>query len=161
MNILNSSVGKDANRRKDQKNKLVSYISKKYETVCIQDENIKEWKETYFGKQVRSSAVGGIMRALRRKAHTLKVVGKYIPTSQLCLNKLSDGSLCFNLNKFSLDERTYTCECGNSQDRDPHSACSILEIGTGRIDIKEIEKVLSEHTHYKSPMEGASSAPLA
>ena len=161
LSILNSSVGKDTNRRKDQKNKLVSYITKKYETICIQDENIENWKETYFGKQVRSSAIGGIMRDLRCKSHTLKVVDRYIPTSQLCLAKLPEGSLCFKLNKFNLEERTYSCECGNKQDRDPHSACSILEIGTGRVNTKDIEKVLGEHKYYKSPMEGTSSAPLA
>ena len=157
LKLLNNSISKTNNQKKDAKNKIVSKIVNTYEVVCVQDESIKQWKDTKFGKQVHNSVLGGIMRGLQSKAHTLKMVNKYIPTSQLCLNKLPNGSLCFKLNKFSLNERTYTCECGNVKDRDPHSACSILEIGTGRVDMKDIEKVLGEHKHYKSPMEGLTA----
>ena len=91
------------------------------------------------------------MRDLQSKSHTLKIVDKYIPTTQLCPQ-------CFKLNKIGLNQREYSCSCGYKKDRDIHSAFNILEIGMDRLDSK---KVLMEYKHYKSPMEGMTSAALA
>ena len=156
--LLNKSISKTNNQKKDAKNKLVSKIVNTYETICVQDENIKGWKDDKFGKQVHNSVLGGIMKDLHRRSHTLKIVDKYIPTSQLCLNILSDGSICFRLNKFSLKEREYVCECGCKEDRDPHSAKDILEIGMGRVDLDKLNKVLEEHKHSKTLEEGVTTA---
>ena len=99
------------------------------------------------------------MNGLRSKAHTLKTVNRYVPTSQLCLELLPDGSRCMELNKFELDEREYICgKCGSKKDRDTHSAQDTLLIGTGRVSIEEINKVLMGHKHYKIPMEEVTSA---
>jgi putative transposase len=148
LELLNKSINKTTNQKKDAKNKIVSKIVNVYETICVQDENIKQWQEDFFGKQVYNSVLGGIMRDLKRKSHTFKMVDKYIPTTQLCPS-------CFRLNKFGLEQREYKCKCGYAKDRDTHSAQNILEIGMGRLDIS---KVLAEHKHYKSPMEGMTSA---
>lgn len=148
LNILNNSINKTNNKKKDIKNKIVSKIINTYKTVCVQDESIKEWKDNNFGKQVHNSVLGGIMKDLQDKSSTFKTVNKYIPTTQLCPS-------CFKLNKFDLKQRTYSCVCGYVKDRDTHAAQNILDIGMGRIDIN---KVLMEPKHYKSPMEGKISA---
>jgi putative transposase len=158
LSILNRSIGKTNNQKKDVKNKIVSEITNTYETVCVQDESIKGWKDGRFGKQVHNSVLGGLMKGFASKAHTFKTVPKYIPTSQLCLHPLPNGNRCMKLNKFGLQDRTYFCECGNIEDRDTHSANDILEIGIGRISIEEIKKVLAERKHSKTPMEGVASA---
>jgi len=153
LNLLNKSIGNTNNQKKDIKNKIVSKIVNTYETICIQDENIKQWKDGYFGKQVHNSILGGIMADLHRKSHTLKIVEKYKPTTQLCPH-------CFKLNKFGLEQRTYTCSCGYTMDRDIHSAQNILEIGMGRLNpkgIEEINKVHTDYMHYKTPMEGLTA----
>jgi len=148
LNLLNKSISKTNNQKKDAKNKIVSKIVNAYETICVQDENIKQWKDGLFGKQVHNSILGGIMKDLHRKSGTLKIVDKYVPTTQLCPQ-------CFKLNKFGLEIREYVCECGYKMDRDIHSARNILNIGMRRIDIK---KVLVEHKHYKTPMEEITSS---
>jgi hypothetical protein len=160
LNILNRSISKTNNKKKDIKNKIVSELVNTYETICIQDESIKQWKDGNFGKQVHNSILGGIMVDLKNKSNTLKIVDKYVPTSQLCLNKMPDGQTCFKLNKFKLKNRIYSCGCGKKEDRDIHSANSILEIGMGRISFNEndLTKVLGEHTHSKTPMEGTTTA---
>ena len=158
LSILNKSIGKTNNQKKDIKNKIVSEITNTYETVCVQDESIKGWQSGRFGKQVHNSILGGFMQGFVNKAHTLKVVPKYVPTSQLCLHPLPGGNRCLKLNKFGLGDRTYFCECGNIEDRDTHSANDILEIGTGRISMEEIKKVLAERKHLKTPMEEIASA---
>jgi putative transposase len=148
LNILNNSINKTNNQKKDIKNKIVSKIINTYEIICVQDESIKEWKDNNFGKQVHNSVLGGIMKDLQDKSNTFKTVNKYVPTTQLCPN-------CFKLNKFDLKQRVYSCVCGYVKDRDTHAAQNILDIGMGRIDIN---KVLMEPKHYKSPMEGKISA---
>lgn len=161
LSLLNNSINKTTNLKIDKKNKIVSEITNTYETICVQDDDIKEWQEGNFGKTVHNSALGGIKRALFLKAHTLKALPKWDPTSQLCGRILLDGSRCMKLNKFELHERTYSCECGNVQDRDPHSAYVTLEIGTGRIsreDLEKIKKVHMDDIHSKILMEEVSSA---
>lgn len=157
LSLLNKSIDKTNNQKIDATNKIVSKITKTYETICVQDESIKKWKDENFGKKVHNSILGGIMKGLKRKAHTLKIVDKYTPTSQLCLGLLPNGSRCMRLNKFELKDRTYFCECGNVQERDPHSANVILEIGTGRVGEESIRKVLGERKHSKILMEGMTS----
>ena len=153
LNILNSSIEKTNNKKKDKKNKIVSYITNKFETVCVQDENIKGWQSGLFGKKVHNSALGGIMRGLETKSHTLKIVDKYVSTTKLCRN-------CFKLNKFGLKIRTYNCECGYLEDRDTHSALTNEDIGLGKI-VKEngVWKRLfpMEHRELKSQMEDETS----
>jgi len=149
LNILNSNIEKINNQKRDKKNKIVSYITNKFETVCVQDESIKAWQSGLFGKKVHNSALGGIMRGLETKSHTLKVVDKYVPTTQLCRN-------CLKLNKFGLEVRTYDCECGCFEDRDTHSALTIRDIGLGNI-VKENgiwkNSFPMEHRELKSQME--------
>ena len=148
LQLVNASIEKVNNKKKDIKNKIVSQITKRFETICVQDESIKQWKDGNFGKQVHNSILGGIMSDLQRKSHTFKIVGKYVPTTQICRN-------CFKLNKHSLKERTYTCEFGYSFDRDIHSAKNIEDIGLGRMNYDN--KFLEEHKESKTRMEGLSS----
>jgi putative transposase len=42
LNLLNKSISKTNNQKKDVKNKIVSKIVNTYEIVCVQDESIKE-----------------------------------------------------------------------------------------------------------------------
>jgi transposase len=133
LNLVNKSVKHTVNKKKDVKNKIVSYVVNTFETVCIQDESIKEWKDGLFGKQVHNSILGGIMRDLKIKSHTLKIVDKYTPTTQPCLD-------CGKLNKFPLSVRTYECSCGYKEDRDIHVALAFKRIAMGTMN--------SFHTEY-------------
>lgn len=49
------------------------------------------------------------------------VLDKWIPTTKLC-------PVCRKKHSISLNERTYVCECGYSEDRDIHSAKNMIRI---------------------------------
>ena len=148
--LLNASIEKVNNKKKDIKNKIVSYIVNTFETVCVQDESIKQWQDGLFGKQVHNSILGGIMSDLKIKSHTLKMVDKYVPTTQICRK-------CLKLNKHSLSVRTYTCECGYKMDRDTHSALNIEDIGMGRMSYNNNHIFLVEPKELNTRMEELTS----
>jgi len=141
---MSIKYNKLANQKKDANNKIVSYITKKYEIVCIQDENIKGWHEKWFGKQVQHSILGGIMSDLKKKSHTLSLVDRYFPSTQLC-------STCNTRNKeLTLKDRVFKCSCGYQEDRDVHAAKNILIQGlkqlttdTGRTSLMPVERLTS------------------
>jgi transposase len=130
-NIINRQIERTTNQKKDKRNKIVSYITNTFETVIVQDENIKDWQSGWFGKKVQSSSIGGIMSDLKRKSHTLIMVDRYFPSTKLCPE-------CGALNNISLSERTYICNCGYTQDRDIHSANNILREGLKQINREPI-----------------------
>jgi putative transposase len=123
---INKSIERTTNKKKDKRNKIVSYITNKFETVIVQDENIKAWHAGRFGKKVQSSSIGGIMRDLKKKSHTLIEVDRFFPSTKMCPE-------CGTLNKISLSERIYICDCGYIKDRDTHSALNILREGLKQI----------------------------
>jgi len=126
---VNKSKEHEKQQRKDARNKVVSYLTKKYDVICIQDEAIAEWQANGFGKQVSSSAMGGIIADLKRKSATLIVISKWFPSTQLCPE-------CGELNKIPLKDTVYKCSCGYEEDRDIHAAKNILREG-----LKQQEKL--------------------
>jgi transposase len=117
-NKLKKSYEKHNNKKKDAKNKIVNYLITNFGHIGIQDENIKGWHASLFGKQVQQSMMGGIISGLKKSPRT-SVIDRYFPSTQLCPS-------CATLNKFSLSKRVYKCECGYEKDRDTHAASNIL-----------------------------------
>lgn len=117
--LIKREYQKLSNRKQDKANKIVSKL-KMYETIVIQDEQISNWHNGLFGKQVQHSCMGLIKSKLRQLSQTV-VLDKWIPTTKLCPR-------CGRKHSMSLDKRTYICECGYQEDRDIHSARNMLEI---------------------------------
>ncbi|WP_457679926.1 RNA-guided endonuclease InsQ/TnpB family protein [Thermovibrio sp.] len=116
------------NKRKDVQNKVISYL-KKFSLIAIQNDNIKSWKDGYFGKQIQNTGIGGITARLKSLATLIPVVfvDRYEPTTQTC-------SFCGNRQEISLSERTFKCrKCGREIDRDVNSARNILRIALSRL----------------------------
>jgi putative transposase len=134
---INRSIERTTNQKKDKRNKIVSYITNKFEIVVVQDESIKSWHSGRFGKKVQSSTIGGIMSDLKRKSHTIIVVNKFFPSTKFCPE-------CGTLNNPSLNDRIYVCDCGYSLDRDIHSARNILKEGLKQINREPINKISME-----------------
>ena len=149
--LLNKSITKTTNQKKDIKNKIISYLVNNFETICVQDESIKEWKDGNYGKEVHNSILGGIMKDLKNKSNTLNIVEKYTPTTQVCPN-------CFKLNKFETKVRIYKCECGYIEERDIHAAKNILNLGIGRMSYDRLNKVFMDDKHSKFLMESMASS---
>lgn len=139
-NKINKSIERTTNQKKDKRNKIVSKIVNTFETVVIQDENIKAWHSGWFGRKVQFSSIGGIMSDLKKKSHTPVVVDRFFPSTKLC-------PACGTLNKTTLNDRIYICDCGYSMDRDVHSARNILReglklIGRGPTNQMPVEELL-------------------
>lgn len=64
--------------------------------------------------------MGLIKSKLKALPQTI-ILDKWIPTTKWCPK-------CWKKHAMKLDERTYACECGYSEDRDIHSARNMLAI---------------------------------
>lgn len=129
-----------SNKKNDAANKIVSKLSNEYETIYMQDENLKAWvkKNGYVkaGRKLHHSILGRVKAKL--VAHDRVVVlNKWVPTTQLCGN-----ASCGALNKHSLDEREYSCSCGYSFDRDTHAALNTIRLSSVVENIKK-DKILN------------------
>ena len=138
---LNKEYEKATNIKTDIKNKVVSFLKDKYETVCFQDENVKAWQRIW-GRKILSTSIGGIISTLKQKVHTPIKVNRMYPSTKTC-------SKCGNIQDMALDERVYVCmnkSCGNVMDRDHNSAIDIENeglrtqgIGTVRTELTPVE----------------------
>ena len=109
-----------SNKKNDKANKIV-HMLKQYDTIVIQDEQLSEWhKQKGMSKVVQHSCMGMIKAKLKQLPQTI-VLDKFIPTTKWCPK-------CHKLNELSLNDRTYVCDCGYSQDRDIHAAQNMLNI---------------------------------
>jgi len=131
------------NRRKDLKDKLVHKLTKEYDVICCQDENVKGWHQGWFGRQVQHSCMGGIISDLKRKSETFIQVNKWYPSTQIC-------HICGNRQEVKLKDRIFICSaCDVKEDRDTHSAINILKEGLKSLP----ERVMGNPEHVKSPVE--------
>ena len=119
INRIQREYLKLSNKKKDKANKIVSKL-KAYSCIVMQDEQISNWHEGWFGKQVQHSCMGLVKAKLKALPQTV-VLDKWIPTTKWCPK-------CGRKHDVSLDERTYACECGYTEDRDVHSAKNMLAI---------------------------------
>lgn len=125
--LINKQYEKMSNQKNDAANKLVHDLLQ-YETVFMQDENLKAWvKKNGFvkaGRKIHGSILGRVKSKLVQHDRVI-VLPKYVPTTQLCGN-LSCGAL----NKHDLKDRVYECSCGYSADRDVHAALNMIRLGS-------------------------------
>ena len=121
--------GHAANQRKDFLHKESTAIAKRYETVCVEDLDMRAMSNKGFGngKATLDNGYGMFLSMLdyklRDRGGRLIKVGKYYPSSQLC-------SRCGKRHPMPLSERVYVCPvCGMVMDRDHNAAANILHEG--------------------------------
>ena len=117
--LIQREYQKLSNKKQDKANKIVHKL-KAYSTIVMQDEQIVNWHKGWFGKQVQHSCLGLIKAKLKAFPQTI-ILDKWIPTTKWCPK-------CGRKHNVNLNERTYACECGYSEDRDIHSAKNMLEV---------------------------------
>ena len=121
-----------ANQRKDMANKIVSTLLGTYDTIFLQDENIRGWHRGLFGKQVQHSALGTIKQQLINKGAVL--LEQKAPTTKECYK-------CHERIMISLSERVFCCtKCGHIEERDIKSAKTALYYGENRLYISKKNK---------------------
>lgn len=119
------------NKRHDFAHKQVNLLLNNYHTICIEDININKMiKNRWCSKQILDAAWGMFTNILDYKVeYTDKKVVKVNPayTSQTC-------SKCGARTLLKLKDRVFSCECGNSLDRDHNAAINILRLGTQSLE---------------------------
>lgn len=134
IHLIQIEYQKLTNKKNDYANKLVHKFLR-YETVVIQDEQLHNWHKSSHGKAVQHSVLGRVKAKLKLNNQVV-VLSRWLPTSKLCIN-------CGKIhNELKLWDRTFTCDCGISEDRDIHAAKTMIwlnNVGVGRTDFKRVE----------------------
>nr|DAX47019.1 MAG TPA: endonuclease [Caudoviricetes sp.] len=121
---------KVSNCRADYLHKCSISLVRRYDTICIEDLNVKGMvKNHYLSKSIADASWGTFVFMLTYKAewNDKKVVkiGRFEPSSQTC-------HICGHINKQikDLSVRQWTCFiCGSHHDRDINAAINILRAG--------------------------------
>ena len=121
---------KIANSRADYLNKCSISLVRKYDTICIEDLNVKGMVKNHrLAKSVTDASWGKFVTMLTYKAEwngkKVVKVDRYFPSSQTC-------NVCGYVNKDikDLSVREWECpECHTHHDRDVNAAINILHIG--------------------------------
>jgi putative transposase len=104
-------------QRRDVRNKIAGKLTKTFEIVCVQNDNVAGWQGLW-GRRILATAIGGLMSALN-KAHTPVMVDRFYPSTKTC-------SRCGAVKEVGLEERIYRCSrCGLEIDRNLNAAINI------------------------------------
>ncbi len=151
---------KISNSRADYLHKCSISLVRKYDTICIEDLNVKGMERNHrLSKSITDASWGTFINMLTYKAewNSKKVVkiDRFYPSSQTC-------SVCGYVNKYTKDlsVREWECpECHTHHDRDVNAAINILRIGlnnnisAGTVDYTGGEEVranlLESHSSVK------------
>ena len=117
-----------ANQRNDFLHKLSSHLVKNYDTICLEDLNVKGMEHNHhLARAIQGAAWGEFVRQLKYKSEwygkNILFIGRFEPSSKLCHK-------CGYINKdLKLSDREWTCpQCGEKLDRDVNAAMNIKEI---------------------------------
>ena len=117
-----------SNQRNDFLHKLSTYLVEHYDTICLEDLNIKGMEQNHhLARAIQSAAWGEFVRQMEYKSEwhgkNVLFVGRFEPSSKLCHK-------CGYINKnLKLSDREWTCPiCGEKLDRDVNAAINIREI---------------------------------
>ena len=125
---------KIANSRSDTAKKLAWSIVTRYDTICVEDLNLRGMVKNHsLARSLSDAGIGNAIRAIETKAamhgKTVIKIDRWFPSSKMC-------SACGTLqSSMPLSVRQWTCDCGATHDRDENAARNILAVGhtvTGR-----------------------------
>ncbi len=138
------------NRRNDFLHKVTSYLANNYDTICLEDLNVKGMiKNHHLAQSLSDIAIGTFNTLLEYKAKERGVnilrIGRFEPSSKMC----TCGYINHNL---TLAIREWTCpECGSIHDRDLLAANNIK-----RFAFRKINTVGTTEIHACGDMSGVT-----
>ncbi|MBR1646362.1 MAG: transposase [Selenomonadaceae bacterium] len=127
---------KSANQRHDFHFKLARRLCLEYDTICIEDLNLKGMQKLY-GRKISDLGFGNFVNILKYEASKfgtiIREVGRYFASSQIC-------GCCGEKNPQvkDLKIRQWICpNCGAEHDRDRNAAINILQAGLRQRPLRE------------------------
>ena len=116
------------NQRNDTLHKLSSYLVRNYDTICLEDLNVKGMMQNHhLARAIQSASWGEFVRQLEYKSEwygkNVLFIGRFEPSSKMC-------HCCGYINDdLTLNDRSWVCpQCGMHHDRDVNAAVNIREI---------------------------------
>jgi len=114
------------NQRNDWLHKLSSRLVRLYDTLCVEDLNLRGLVRTKLAKSFSDAAISSFLRMLEYKVVSrygqVVKVGRFFPSSKTCSNPD-----CRHKQFLKLSERKWVCEkCGTLHDRDINAAINII-----------------------------------
>ena len=116
------------NQRNDFIHKLSTDLVRRYNTICLEDLNVKGMEQNHhLARAISDAAWGEFVRQLTYKSEwyskNIVFIGRYEPSSKLC-------HCCGYINNdLKLSDREWVCPvCGEHHDRDVNAAINIKKI---------------------------------
>lgn len=120
---------KIADTRKDAAHKFSTEMVKQFDTICIEDLNLRGMVKNHsLARSVSDAGIGMLTRLLQEKAarygRTVVKIDRWFPSSKMC-------STCGHINKaVVLGVKDWSCpKCGTHHDRDDNAAKNIKAVG--------------------------------
>lgn len=127
------------NQRTDFLQKLSTDLIKNYDTICMEDLNVKGMEQNhYLAKAITDAAWSEFVRELTYKSewegNNIVFIGRFEPSSKLCNN-------CGYINsELKLSDREWVCpQCGEHHDRDVNAAINIKRIALEKQNLIGVE----------------------
>lgn len=134
--LIRKEYQKQTNIKNDKAKQTVAKF-KQYDTVVIQDEQLKNWHKNGHGKAIQHSILGRVKSELLKLPNVV-VLSKTVPTTKMCTK-----CGCYH-DELKVWNRTFKCDCGVEMERDLHAAKNMLwfyenNIGVERTKFKRVE----------------------
>lgn len=134
--LIRKEYQKQTNVKNDKAKQTVAKF-KQYDTVVIQDEQLKNWHKNGHGKAVQHSILGRVKSELLKLPNVV-VLSKTVPTTKMCTK-----CGCYH-DDLKVWNRVFKCDCGVEMERDLHAAKNMLwfyenNIGVERTKFKRVE----------------------
>lgn len=120
------------NQRNDFLHKLSSKLISENQTICIEDLAVSNMVKNHkLAKAISDVSWSELVRQLNYKANwygrTIISIGRFDPSTKLCseCGMLKEG--------LTLQDRTWTCDCGIEHDRDINAAINIKNFGLTKV----------------------------
>jgi len=116
---------KIADARKDGLHKLSTMLARRFDTIYVEDLNLRGMVKNHsLARSLSDASIGTAIRLIESKADTVVKIDRFFPSSKTC-------SVCGHLlASLSLSVRRWTCpQCGTDHDRDVNAARNILAVG--------------------------------
>lgn len=117
-----------ADSRKDTINKLAWKLVTGFDTIYIEDLNLRGMAKNHsLARSLSDAGIGLAVRAIETKAamhgKTVQRIDRFFPSSKMC-------SACGAIKTdMTLSVRSWRCQCGVEHDRDENAARNILAVG--------------------------------